>query len=229
MRLCVRRAGARHGGVPAWRQGSLLLAAGALLLAGCTSAGDDNGPLVVQPGAPGETSRMVPADELPELELPEYTEADVDFVGGMLEHHAQALVMTAMVPDRTEREDIPLLAQRLEISQQDEVAQMEAWLEARDEDPASGHNHGDGDLVPGMLTDDQLAELEAASGAEFDRLFLEYMIHHHEGAITMVDELRGGGGAQEPEMSQLVLHIDSDQRIEIKRMQGLLDELDSKG
>ena len=84
-------------------------------------------------------------------------------------------------------------------------------------------------VTVGMLTDEQLTELATASGAEFDRLFLEYMIYHHEGAITMVDDLRGGGGAQEPEMAQLVLHIESDQRIEIKRMQGLLDELDSTG
>lgn len=213
-------------GVPAaaWHRMRLLLVTGVLVFSGCTSDSDQE-PRVVQPGAPGETSTVVAADEVPELELSEPTEADVQFVAGMIDHHAQAIRMTSLVGERTESTDLPLFAERLEISQQDEIALMEKWLEAREETEAS-HGH-DGHLMPGMLTEEQFAELEAASGADFDRLFVEYMIYHHVGAIQMVEELLAGGGGQEPELYQLISHIDADQRIEINRMQGLLAELDS--
>jgi uncharacterized protein (DUF305 family) len=147
----------------------------------------------------------------------------------MIPHHAQALTMTAMVADRASSPDLPLMAERMDVSQRDEIRLMEQWLEDRGEDvpDASGdHGHGDGaaELMPGMLTDDELAQLEQATGPEFDTLFLQYMIRHHEGARVMVADLLSGegGGGQEPEVFQLAQHIDSDQSIEIARMKALL-------
>src|SRR5690606_14313157 len=134
--------------------------------------------------------------------------------------------MTALVADRTEREDIPLLAERMDISQRDEIEMMRQWLADRGEVLIdSRHQHGT-ELMPGMLTPDQLEELEAASGPEFDRLFLQLMTYHHEGALVMVQDLWADGGGQESQLYQWMTHIDSDQRIEIGRMQAILAELD---
>jgi uncharacterized protein (DUF305 family) len=118
------------------------------------------------------------------------------------------------------------VARRIELSQHDEIAQLTHWLEERGEEvPLPGSGHGGHQSMPGMLTDAELAELAAATGGEFDRLFLEYMIRHHEGAVVMVEELLGGSGGQEPEVFQLARHIDADQRIEIARMKRMLTEL----
>lgn len=178
---------------------------------------------VVQLGGPGEDGRTLDADE--QLVLPEvaHTPADADFVRSMLPHHAQALVMTGYVPDRTQNRDITLLAERMQLSQDDEIALMERWLQDRGEpvrDPDETHDAHT--AMPGMLTDDELAQLEAASGDDFDRLFLQYMIRHHEGALAMVAELYAAGGAQEPALGELARHIESDQAIEIARMNSLL-------
>jgi uncharacterized protein (DUF305 family) len=202
-----------------------------VLLAGCNS--DDPEPdsaPVVQLGSPGEPNRRLTDEEAAEIDEPQYTDADVEFVQGMIPHHAQALEMTALIADRTASDDLPLMAERMDISQRDEITQFQRWLEDRDEEvPDADHDHDDGsmELMPGMLTDDELAQLEAASGAEFDRLFLQYMIRHHEGALAMVAELLSGdgGGGEEPQVFQLAQHIDSDQRIEIARMKELLVEL----
>jgi uncharacterized protein (DUF305 family) len=149
------------------------------------------------------------------------TDADVRFVQEMIHHHAQALEMTELVADRAESAQLERLALRIEISQVDEIARMRRWLERRGEEAPGGHAHGA--LMPGMLTAEQMASLAAARGAEFDRLFLELMIQHHEGALVMVRELHAGGaGPQEPELFQLVSHIDADQRAEIARMRGML-------
>ena len=152
-----------------------------------------------------------------------YTEADVRFVQGMIGHHAQALVMTSLVPQRTARRELHLLAERIEVSQRDEIATMERWLSARGEAvPAAhaGHQHGP---MPGMLTPEELARLAAASGAEFDRLFLQFMIRHHEGALVMVRELlQSPGAGQESQLFQFASDVDADQRAEIARMQALL-------
>lgn len=199
-------------------------------LAGCSAEADENSSLTepgrtVQLGPPGESGRELTPDEVAKLSYPEHTDADVEFVHGMIAHHEQALQMTSLVEERSGSEDIPQLALRLEVSQQDELAQLNRWLEARDEPvPLAGARHHH-DLMPGMLSDDQLTELATASGAEFDRLFLEYMIFHHEGAIAMVDMLVTGEGGQEPELNQLANHIDSDQRVEISRMKRLLAEM----
>ena len=149
-----------------------------------------------------------------------YTQADVRFMQGMIHHHGQALTMTALVADRTGGEAMRRLARRIEISQKDEIAIMERWLERRGEAVPEGHHHGP--LMPGMLTDEELARLSGAAGVEFDRLFLELMIRHHEGALVMVEDLFSSGGGQEPEIFQFVSHVDADQRAEIARMRGML-------
>jgi uncharacterized protein (DUF305 family) len=185
------------------------------------------GARVVQPGAPGEGTRVL---ELTDLAAPSppWTDADVRFMRGMIPHHAQALDMAALVRERTENEDIRLLAQRIEISQKDEIATMRRWLQGRGLEPPGEHAHhmmGDHALMPGMLTSGQMGRLTAARGAEFDRLFLEYMIEHHQGALTMVKELFASPRAgQESEMYFFASHVDADQQIEIERMTRMLAE-----
>jgi uncharacterized protein (DUF305 family) len=143
----------------------------------------------------------------------------------MISHHQQALVMTALVDERTTSEDLKLLAERIEVSQLDEIALMEEWLAARGESTGGDHSHhGSGaTMMPGMLTEDELDQLAEAAGARFDELFLSYMIRHHEGAVVMVEQLLTEGlGGQESEVFQLAQHIESDQTIEISRMKTML-------
>ena len=193
------------------------------LASACTAADDEGGPVAVQPGAPGESGRVLTDEELAGRPHP-HAAADVAFLQAMIAHHHQAIRMADLVAGRTDRADIPQLAQRISLSQVDEIAAMESWLVARGE-PVAGHHHDPGEPMPGMLTEDQFDDLAAASGAEFDGLFLELMIYHHEGAVLMVAQLLEGGGGQEPEIFQIASHIDSDQRIEIDRMRRLLTEL----
>ena len=144
---------------------------------------------------------------------------------GMIGHHAQALEMTALVKSRTAREDVQQLAQRIEISQADEITMMQRWLEvrgARRPDPHAHHAPGQ-PLMPGMLTPDEMRALADATGPDFERLFLEGMIRHHEGALTMVQELFATPGAgQESEIFGFASDVDADQRMEIDRMRGML-------
>ena len=167
---------------------------------------------------------------------PRFTEADVRFMQGMIAHHAQALAMTSLLPTRTHRADMRLLAERIEVSQKDEINLMRRWLLSRGQDApdpsnASAHHghHGVGGaagqpmLMPGMLTDEQLAQLASAKGAEFDRLFLQFMIRHHEGALTMVAQLFGTtGAAQASEVYRFAADVEADQRAEIARMRAVL-------
>lgn len=211
------------------KQGAVALL-GILLLAGCSANTDEDAPRVVQLASPGQPNQILTEDEVEALDEPEHTDADVEFVQGMIHHHAQALVMTAMVADRTASDDIPQMAERMDISQRDEISQLERWLEDRGEevpDMSTHHDHGSAaaELMPGMLTADELAQMEATTGPDFDLLFLQYMIRHHEGARIMVADLLSAGGGQEPNIFQLAQHIDSDQSIEIARMNDLLAEL----
>ncbi|HEX6372003.1 MAG TPA: DUF305 domain-containing protein [Longimicrobium sp.] len=159
---------------------------------------------------------------------PRHGEADVRFVTGMIAHHAQALEMVALVPDRATRDDVRMMAERIEVSQRDEIALMQRWLQARGEAvPAAdgGHSHHGAGHAPmaGMLTPEEMQSLAAASGAEFDRRFLELMIRHHEGALAMVAELFGTrGGGQESEVFHIASEVDADQRMEIDRMRTML-------
>jgi uncharacterized protein (DUF305 family) len=217
------------------RQAFLALVAVALLAGGCGGSDEpetvgETAPNIVQPGAPGEPSQTLSQQELDAVEPTPHTKADVAFMKGMIHHHAQALHMTALVPKRTMNEDVTLLAKRIDISQEAEIAQMTTWLESRDERPpvwhrVHGHAHGAGRvLMPGMLTDADMERLAAARGAAFDRLFLRFMIRHHQGALTMVQKLYDAGGGAEPDAGAFVRHVESDQQIEIDRMQQLLAE-----
>lgn len=158
-----------------------------------------------------------------------YVEADVRFMQGMLAHHAQAVEMTALVPQRASRDDVRLLSQRIEVSQRDETLIMQRWLAARNETVPGPHaHHGEHAGMPGMLTAQEMARMAAASGPEFDRLFLEGMIRHHEGALQMVAALFDSpGAAQDSEMFQFASDVDADQRAEIARMRTLLNALRS--
>jgi uncharacterized protein (DUF305 family) len=153
----------------------------------------------------------------------DHVPADVDFMRNMIAHHEQALAMTALVPTRSRREDIAVLALRIELSQDSEIELMRNWLAARKEPQSAGtHDHTQ---MPGMLSAEDMAKLAALRGDEFDRTFLQMMIRHHEGALLMLEQLfaqRGGG--QNPEVFQIASHIDSDQRAEIARMRKTLME-----
>ena len=192
-----------------------------------------------------------------------FVQADVDFMTGMIGHHAQALVMSAWAPTNGASPAVQRLAARIINAQKDEIALMQRWLrdrgqpvplvhiegstlmihmeepeggmthEGMDHGDASSMDHGGHDMgghdhmtMPGMLSQAQMDELEAARGVEFDRLFLKYMIQHHGGAIVMVDELFAQDGAGNDEASfKLASDVQVDQRTEIARMQQMLDAL----
>lgn len=227
-----------------------MTALGALLLLApaAHAQGVGGGVRTVQPGAPGEGARVLTGAELRGAEQPRHTPADVLFMQGMIEHHAQALVMTELAKTRTSNPDILMLARRIELSQDDEILLMKTWLQDRGEplvpaaDPHAGHHGGHhaghgpapagggtaGHLpgMHGMLTEEELARLASAEGAAFDRLFLEFMIRHHEGAVRMVNELFSTpGSGQESEIFQFASHVEADQNIEIARMRGMLNAM----
>jgi len=190
----------------------------------------DTQPVVVQPGAPGQPTKILPAST--KGMLPPLSQKDVEFMQGMIMHHAQAVEMTALIDSRTTNKDLRLLGARISHSQGEEIKFMKRWLEARGQstemempgmegmDMSSHHM-----LMPGMLTRKQMAALRNAKGAEFDRLFLTGMIQHHGGALTMVKELYDTAGAgQDAELFNFTTDVDSGQRAEIRIMQSMLGE-----
>ena len=195
-----------------------------LVTAGCRSAGGSAGTPIVQPGAPGETNRVLTPEAASDLSKVQATPADVKFMQGMIGHHAQAIEMTDLIAARTSREQMKLLGQRIAVSQADEMNMMRTWLKARGQEvPAEHAHHMPGGMMPGMLTPEQMAELTAATGEAFDKLFLRYMIQHHEGALAMVDDLfKTPGAGQEGDINAFAADVDSDQRMEIDRMRALL-------
>ena len=207
--------------------GILLIVVGTMA-ASCRTASVQPGPQIIQPGAPGQASRVIAAEQAVDLSQVQHTPADVRFMQGMIGHHAQALEMTALVPSRSSSEDIKKLALRIEVSQADEIKMMQDWLKRRGQelpDPHALHAHG-ATLMPGMLTAEEMARLAEAKGTEFDRLFLEGMIKHHGGALIMVKELFSTPGAgQESEIFAFASDVDADQRMEIDRMGAMLQEL----
>ena len=198
-----------------------------LAVAGTTSC-HTTGPPIVQPGAPGEPSRMITAARAVDLSRVQHTATDVRFMQAMIGHHAQALDMTALVPMRSSRKDMQMFALRIKLSQEDEIKMMEDWLEVRGEEVPGVRDHHEpgGTLMPGMLTAKEINRLREATGAVFDRLFLESMIKHHEGALIMVDELLSTAGAgQETIISAFASDVVADQRAEMDRMSAMLNAM----
>jgi uncharacterized protein (DUF305 family) len=200
------------------------------LLSACGGATTSSGSIIVRPGAPGEPTQGLDAAEVSRVVVGEFTPADVRFMQGMIAHHAQALTMGRLAATRAGSEGVRLLALRIESSQGAEITLVERWLSDRgQETPLSELNYqipsaaGEPVRMPGMLSEDQIAELEAASGSDFDGLFLPHMIRHHEGALTMIRELfTYQGAARDGEIFRFASDVDSDQRIEIARMVRML-------
>ena len=168
-----------------------------------------------------------------------FTPADVHFMSGMIPHHAQAVLIAGWAPTHGASTSVRLLCERIVVAQRDEIAMMQTWLRDRrqpvpDANAKSLHmSMGGMDhdmLMPGMLTDEQLAQLDKARGAEFDRLFLAGMIRHHEGAITMVNELFASvGAAQDEVVFRFASDVYADQTTEIERMQKMLAAIPGGG
>ena len=181
-----------------------------------------------QPGAqptPGTATR--PANE-----------ADVNFMAGMIPHHAQAIKMSALVPSRSQSASIRVLAERITVAQTDEINLISTWLKDHNlpvPPPNATHHRMNHNgvmhdmLMPGMLTEQEFAQLEAARGLEFDRLFLTFMIRHHQGAVSMVDTLfKSYGAAQDETVFRFASDVYADQTTEVDRMQRMLAALPAR-
>jgi uncharacterized protein (DUF305 family) len=214
----------------------MLLAAGAAAVVVASSAraqqvDSATAPVVVQPGAPGKPSRTLPPST--KGTLPPRSQADVEFMQGMIMHHSQAVEMTALIPSHTENKDLRSLGARISSSQSDEIKFMQRWLAARSE-PVSMAMPGMPDmdmsgqptaLMPGMLTQEQMDALRKAKDAEFDHLFLTGMIQHHNGALIMVKDLFDIAGAgQDADIFNFATDADNTQRAEIRIMQTMLEK-----
>ena len=164
---------------------------------------------------------------------PPYTAADVRFMSGMIGHHAQAVLMAGWAPSHGASPAVRVLCERIVVAQNDEIAFVQRWLREHEEfvPPADPRGHvmpgmDQPMLMPGMLTPDQMTQLDAARGREFDRLFLTFMIQHHQGAITMVAQLLAAPGAgQDGPIFRFAADVNADQTTEIDRMTRMLDDL----
>jgi uncharacterized protein (DUF305 family) len=213
----------------------MLIVASAFISFYCSSAcaqqTEPSAPVVVQPGAPGQPSKKLPAST--KGTLPPRSPADVEFMQGMIMHHSQAVEMTALIASHTDNKDLRLLGAKISSSQSDEIKFMQRWLAARGEPISmampgmpdmdkSGHPMA---LMPGMLTPEQMDALRKAQGAEFDYLFLTGMIQHHNGALIMVKDLFDTAGAgQDADIFNFATDADNTQRAEIKIMQSMLEK-----
>lgn len=186
--------------------------------------------VVVQPGAPGKPTRALPPTT--RGTPPPVSPADVQFMQGMIMHHAQAVEMTALIETHTENKDVRSLGARISRSQADEIKFMKRWLASRGKPISEATHdmhhmhmsHENMSLMPGMLSSEQMEALRKAKGEKFDHLFLTGMIQHHGGALTMVKDLFDAAGAgQDAELFNFATDVDSGQRAEIRIMQNMLE------
>jgi uncharacterized protein (DUF305 family) len=188
--------------------------------------------------SPARPANVTPPGAIPQTagaQVRRANPADVEFMSGMIHHHAQAIVMAKWSATHGASERIQILSQRIIVSQTDEIKMMQQWLREKGEpapEPSptgqkmmmGGVEHDM--LMPGMLTPEQMSQLDRARGPEFDRLFLTFMIQHHEGALTMVDELHSRpGGAVDDFIYKIASDTFADQGSEIDRMQKMLDAM----
>jgi uncharacterized protein (DUF305 family) len=213
------------------KQRAALGAVVAVAVAGVAACSGTNAGTKDQPAAAaaaGAEAPMAGMAGMPKVVIPrdaDYTVADVQFMQGMIDHHAQALVMARMAPSHGAGRLVSLLCKKIDISQNDEIRMMSSWLKDRNQvvpDPNDPHPM----MMPGMLTPAQLAQLDKARGVEFDRDFLTFMIQHHQGAVKMVADLFASpGGGQVTEMFEYASSVSADQTGEIGKMQDMLSSL----
>lgn len=192
-------------------------------LAGCTSQTDDQAPIIA-PQGPGEQAKTLSPDDFGTDRWVAPSEADLRYVARMIVHHKQALDMSELAPDRAQNETVRGLASRIHDTQGPEIAAMEQWQRQYAENaPAHGHSAELPDVghesMPGMATSEQLAALEAARGADFDRLFLQLMIAHHEGAVRMAVEVLSTG--RDVRVEEMANDVSASQTDEIDRMKAI--------
>jgi uncharacterized protein (DUF305 family) len=210
------------------RQVAGSLAVGALLAACSAASGQAQG--VAPASAMGEAAAIARA-RADSVRRP-YTQADIDFMNGMIAHHSQAIVMAKWAPSHGASAALQTMCARIINAQRDEILIMQSWLRDRNQpvpapDTLTGMGmmmHGDHHMMmPGMLSAEQLHQLDQARGEEFDKLFLQFMIQHHQGAVSMVDDLFGTYGAAQDQLTfKLANDISADQTSEITRMQKML-------
>ena len=178
---------------------------------------------IILPGAPGEDSKLIDAEAATNIAITTYVDADVNFLQGMILHHQQAIVMSNMADKRTNNKTIVDLANRIDASQEDEISFMENWLNLRDEDISINHSDHHMQIgMAGMASKSQLKELEKSESTDFDRLFLQLMISHHDGALKMVKDLKEyPGTAYDPILSEFISDLVNDQSVEIERMNAI--------
>ena len=183
---------------------------------------------ILQPGSPGEPTKVIDSETAIAIANTSYTAADVDFMQGMIIHHYQAFLMSEKATSRTNNQTILDLAGRIDISQQDEISFMENWLLDMGQtvpDPSKS-NHMHHHKMMGMATPEQMQQLSQSDSTDFDRMYLNLMIKHHEGAIDMVDRLNEyPGSAYDPQLYEFVSDLTNDQAVEIERMNGILIDL----
>lgn len=216
---------------PSWR---LLPVAALGLAAMACGAPARTANVAPEPAAPAAGTPPVSATVLIDSSAHPWSDADVEFMSGMIHHHAQAIEMSQWAPTHGAGESIRTLAGRIINAQRDEIRLMEQWLRDRGEAvpepmPTGGdmaaHMHGadHGMMMPGMLTPGQMQQLDSARGKSFDELFLTFMIQHHRGAITMVKELFNTYGAvQDNSVFKLASDVNVDQTTEVARMTRML-------
>ena len=181
---------------------------------------NDKNPPIIQPGAPGEASKKLAPELASNIASTSYVEADIKFLQGMIVHHEQAILMSSFASKRTNNKTILDLAKRIDVSQEDEINFMENWLAQRDialinkSEKKHMHMH-----MVGMASPKDLDNLRKSDSTDFDRLFLQLMIKHHDGAIEMVKELKKyPGSANDPIFNEFVSDLINDQSVEIERM-----------
>ncbi|MEM6557521.1 MAG: DUF305 domain-containing protein, partial [Pseudomonadota bacterium] len=198
----------------------------ALALSGCIATATAEDVAIIQPGAPGEPTKTLSADEAATIADTSYSLDDVRFMQDMIPHHQQAVEMAALVAERTNNQSIIDISGRIDASQADEIAFMQDWLASHGENAPTAHQHHATHMsheMMGMATPGQMRRLADAQGAGFDELFLTLMVTHHDGAVTMVrDLLEQPGSAYDPVLFEFVNDIVNDQTAEIERMNDLL-------
>jgi uncharacterized protein (DUF305 family) len=201
----------------------------------CSSAHNEGVPAAPAPATGGDGDHAPVSKTKADSARYPHTEADVHFMSAMIGHHAQALVMAGWAPTHGASPAVLRLAERIINGQEDEIATMQRWLRDRGR-PVPGadslgttmtmHGTGHEHLMPGMLTQAQMKQLEQARGPEFDRLFLTFMIQHHRGAVSMVKDLFSSrGAAQDETVFKFANDVSVDQSTEIARMERMLEPL----